>query len=150
MSEIRRIIYSFRAGSVPPPHHYEYEIYLESKGGMISYTPDYPADNVPVWQFSFQVTPASWLHLTSETEGILETEWQQKGPPEIGGPIQTLIVETSSAQYPINGLSDCAQVEKCEYLYQYIRGLVPGSAWDEIDLQRSRYWMDLPNDQVSL
>lgn len=46
--------YHWQAGSMPPPAHYEYTIHLAPNGeGEITFYPDYPQHNPPVWSGRF-------------------------------------------------------------------------------------------------
>ncbi len=142
MSKIIRITYSFQEGSVPPPHYYEYEICLEKQKGLISYIPDYSADDVPVWQKLFSVKPGVWLQICEVFDALLETPWKQDVSPCIGGALEWVIVETIDGQEKIPTHLIQYQKELAAEGYQQLRLIVPQIIWEDLDLRRARYWKE--------
>lgn len=146
MGKIIRIIYSFQKGSVPPPHHYEYEICLDKQGGLIRYIPDYPADDVPVWQKPFPVKPGVWLQICEVFDALLEIQWKQDVSPCIGGALEWVMVETIDGQGKIPTHLIQNQKELAAEGYQQLRLIVPPTIWEDLDLQRARYWTESLKD----
>lgn len=140
MQKLLRITYSFQEGSLPPPHHYEYEICLESHLGLIRYIPDYPSNNVPIWQIPFPTEPGIWNQICEIPSALMGSDMHHNDPACIGGAQEKVVIEfvddhERTSTYLMQG-QDKSMVD----MYQKIRFVVPSAIWEELDLRRARYW----------
>src|SRR5437868_3467532 len=80
--------YEWRAGTMPPPYHYEYSVHIGpgTKGEMIL-VPDYPGDKVPVWTEAFTLKPeaVTKLYQLMVKRSVFTRTWHEQTRPPIGG-----------------------------------------------------------------
>jgi hypothetical protein len=134
------VVYTWQAGSMPPPYHYEFTIHIgpQTKGKIVFF-PDYPSDDTPRWTEIFPVDE----QLLSELHGlIMENDLQRREWPEeqieaIGGSQEWLEITASgkTVKLPSRASSD----EMAAAAYAFIRRLVPESIWAELLSRREQY-----------
>ena len=83
-----QIVYRWREGSLPPPYHYEYTIFV-SPGykGEITMIPDYAFRKPPTWTERFTVTQSEVSHIYESivNMGLLSKNWRASSSPLVGG-----------------------------------------------------------------
>lgn len=133
-------VYEWAAGTVPPPHHYEYTIEVgPGDRGHITFWPDYPAPDVPCWDQDFlpslgwRIVLANWLRAT----GWLDSPPLQPAELPIGGETGMLDVTAGGkrAQIQIHWLPESDHRE----LHTAVRAVVPDYVWERIEAWRQEY-----------
>jgi hypothetical protein len=75
--------YTWRAGTLPPPYHYDYRIVLHADGsGKMIMVPNYPAPDVPMWEESFIIVgrfggAAPLQEISFSTLLLVLAEWRR-------------------------------------------------------------------------
>ncbi len=136
------LTYEWVEGSLPPPYHYEYVIRLTASGqGEVIMTPDYPADDVPVWTetFSLPADQFDQLYATMAAEGLLTQAWQAQGDPPVGGSSEWLTVTAAGRLIEIPAFVVPAQASRAEAIYAALRSAVPETIWSKLEAQRQEY-----------
>lgn len=132
--------YTWAAGSVPPPGHYEYTIVIGPRDlGVLRFIPDYPAEHVPIWSRSFY-PPLSrrillWRHIEA-------ANWFNKQPPHheplpIGGATGTLAI-TANGHHVAIALAHLPP-EESQAWHQRVRAVVPDTIWHDMENARQTY-----------
>jgi len=135
-----RLIYHWRAGSMPPPYHYEYTIHLgPGSSGEIVFYPDYPAHEPPVWRETFSITSETLnqLYALMVSQEIFRPRWTVKENAPVGGSQDWLEVIAGERRYNVS-----AQAKKREQLttvYRAIRDLVPTPIWDGLMARHEQF-----------
>ena len=134
------IRFEWIAGSMPPPHHYEYTIEINCEGtGKIIYIPDYEFPTVPVWEEQFLVGKEgiSKINELIKSHKILKTKIKKKENRSIGGSMKylTIIFEDESINFP----PDMENHEIIDPVCEVIKGLVPGKIYDTLNEKRHNY-----------
>ena len=132
--------YSWREGSIPPPYHYEYLIHLGPKSeGTITFYPDYPMDNPPVWTETFSVNDKTLNELYSLIleKGIFQRSWTEIEDPPVGSSLEWL--EVIAHRYHITVPSTIKESQIVDDLYSTIRSIVPAQIWAKLMHQFSQY-----------
>ncbi len=131
--------YTWIEGSMPPPHHYEYTIAIDSAGhGTVTYHPDYPEHRKPPWVEKFDVSRERLETLYPRIrELVLDRKWKEQSDPPVGGSYSWLRAtgggrSASTPTHPIDG-------EALPKLYDEIRGLVPKAVWDDLSARREKF-----------
>jgi hypothetical protein len=83
-----RLRYYWNTGSIPPPDYYEYTIEISTKGGFISFRPDYPDNNPAKWQESFTVTKEQQDMLIQQSKDLPAIN--TAGEISVGGALESL------------------------------------------------------------
>jgi len=134
------IQYWWREGSVPPPYHYEFSIYLGpgSKGKIVFY-PDYPMDNPPVWTETFSVDDKALNELYTLTieKGLFNKRWTEIEDPPVGGSLEWLEVVAHEDHIIVPSAINESQV--VNDVYTVIRSLVPKRIWSKLMRQYNEY-----------
>jgi len=134
--------YSWTEGSIPPPHHYEYDILFDSTGnGSVAMIPDYPGQDVPCWTEPFAVAPDAARDLLAlmVSEGLLTRKWRAVPRPPVGGSHAWLTVTAAGRQIKVPPFPLKSQQEHAAKIFVAVRALVPQSVWDKLDAQRQLY-----------
>ena len=141
------VTYHWVAGSMPPPHHYEYTITLgPGSVGRIAYRPDYAFDGVPVWQEEFALNSEAFeaLYGLLAAAEVFTRRWQPVEDGAVGGSLQWLDVDYQGERYAVP--SRVRETEELEALYAAIRACVPGMVWDSLRERREKYIEDSAGD----
>jgi hypothetical protein len=137
------VIYEWRAGSMPPPYHYEYTAIVgPGTQGKVVYTPNYPSDAVPIWTEPLTITNKQLDNLYSllVDKKMLRTNWKELTSPPVGGSQQWATVYANGNTYPIPTSLDTPDSDTAEELYTFVReNLVPQAIWDKLETQRQQY-----------
>lgn len=137
-----RLDYHWQAGTMPPPHHYEYDISIDATGrGEITMIPDYPREGVPVWTKQFTVEPADVHELYGllVANELLTENWRAAEDPPVGGSVRYMHVTAGEHEVAIPAFPASGQKEKAAEMYAAVRNLVPEQQWDELQAQREQY-----------
>jgi hypothetical protein len=137
---IMQINYLYAAGSMPPPAHYEYSITINDQlAGEIIFYPDYPADNTPFWQYTYNFTAALWeeiIDFTAKNQFISKKFASLENPP-IGGSLHYLTIFTAQKQIKIN-----SQIKQKALLLQFaelLKKTIPPDIWSELQEKHKKY-----------
>ena len=141
------IQYWWMEGSVPPPYHYEYSIYLGpgSKGKIVFY-PDYPMEKPPVWTETFSVDDRTLdeLYALIVEKQLFTIKWTEIEDPAVGGSLEWLEVVAHEDQIMVPSAINESQV--VNDVYSMIKSLVPRRIWSKLMHQRDQYqWEYLKN-----
>jgi hypothetical protein len=133
--------YHWREGSMPPPHHYEYDISIAPDGkGRIAFRPDY--GDKPEWVEEFAVAKADRDRLRGilNDAGVFTRAWEELKDPPVGGAYSWLVATSGgkTAKLP----SHPADPGRLPEVYDAIRGLVPKATWDSLRAKRDQYARD--------
>ncbi len=140
--------YEWRAGTMPPPYHYEYSILIgPGEQGQIVYQPDYDSENVPTWSEEFTVTrqQLSDLYNLVVDRKLLREKWGKVTDPPVGGSLQWAEITAHGKTYKIPSHLQGFQEEAAGTLYEAVRGMVPQETWDKLEARRQRYMEDYQN-----
>ena len=137
-----RLRYDWREGSLPPPYHYEYTITLAADGsGLISMTPDYPGEGVPVWEEPFSLSPAELdrLHDLMVEQGLLRERWRAEDSPPVGGSYAWLEVTRDGRTIEVPPFPVDGQRERATTIFTAVEASVPQAIRDDLELRRAEY-----------
>jgi len=146
------------AGTVPPPYHYEYRIVLRPyeppsdagealyprMQGEITFWPDYPGPDVPVWkeQFSVWIREALRVYALLQDGGFLGTKPPQKDEDvPIGGETVDLKVTAQGRTWRIRS-ADLPPEQRTlllETVMPAVRKMVPDPVWERLEARRRAY-----------
>ena len=135
-----RIQYWWREGSVPPPYHYEYSVYLgPGSKGKIDFYPDYPIDKPPIWTETFSVADKALdkLYNLIIKKELFNKRWTEIEDPPVGGSLEWLKVVAH--EYHIMVPSAINESQVVNDIYSMIRSLVPRWIWSKLIRQRDQY-----------
>ena len=127
--------YEWHEGSVPPPYHYEYVIRLgPGPEGEVTFYPDYPQHDPPIWRepFTSQPSAVAGLYALMAKVRMFTRRWQRAERQAIGGSVSWLQVQAGQrvASVPAGLLPRDA--EAIRPVYEAIRALVPQPIWDKL------------------
>jgi hypothetical protein len=134
--------YHWAAGSMPPPYHYEYSIFVgPGPQGRIVYRPDYDFEGVPVWEESFPVTDAELeaLYTLMAEQGMFTRQWQRQSDPPVGGSSEWLDVTAGGTTYRIPTYVEPRTAANAQAIFGAISALVPQELWTDLDARRAQY-----------
>jgi hypothetical protein len=121
------LVYTYRNGTVPPPHHYEFTIRLEpGKPGAYEFRPGYPGmgAGIQVWKESFVFNERQHEMLYKKLVELgLTRRWQENKQPPVGGGSSTLKVTVDGKTWSVPSFatdSDAAQK-----IFETVEGVVP-------------------------
>jgi hypothetical protein len=134
--------YEWRAGSMPPPYHYEYTIRVgPGTEGQIVYRPDYESEGIPTWTESISVTgqQLAGLYALVVDRKLLRENWGRVLDPPVGGSVQWAEITASGKTYRIPTQLQGFQESAAAHLYEAVKALVPQVTWDKLEAQREQY-----------
>jgi len=136
------IQYDWCAGSMPPPHHYEYTIHIgPGLEGEIVFHPDYPGQGTPEWTEPFGVAEESLNALYALVkEQVLSREWVKVEDGTVGGSLEWMSGTVDGRRFRIP--SRVEEEEALEPVYAAIKALVPDVVWAKLRAQREQYERD--------
>lgn len=135
-----KIIYSWQAGSMPPPAHFEYSIELNAGGeGAITYFPDYEGAGTPKWveQFIAQKTDVEALYKLMREKKAFTRTWELQKKRIIGGDYAYLKAFAFGKESKIP--SHLEDPKDADAIYEFIGPLVPQNIWEKLSKQRKKY-----------
>ncbi len=136
------VLYEWKAGTMPPPYHYEYSIEIAATGeGKVIYVPDYPSEKAPVWTEGFAVDSGALQRLCEKmaAEGLWTEQWQPPEIPLLGGSSESVVVKGNQRTVSLPSLPAGRQKERAKAIFEAIKSLVPQSLWTKLEEQRDRY-----------
>jgi hypothetical protein len=134
------IVYHWVAGSMPPPHHYEYTITLgPGQKGWIDHQPDYAFEGVPVWRegFTLESDGLEALYELMVAADVFTRRWQSVEDGAVGGSLQWLDVHYQGEEYAVP--TRVRETEELDTLYRAIRTCVPQAVWNLLRARREKY-----------
>lgn len=137
------VVYTWQAGSMPPPYHHEYSIYIGPQaGGEIVFHPDYPSDATPRWKETFMVADEllDELYRLILKNDFAGKKWPEDQVDAIGGSQDwiKITMDGKTVMMPSRAGKD----ERVSSLFAFIRDLVPESIWTNLKARRERYVRD--------
>jgi hypothetical protein len=134
--------YDWRAGSMPPPHHYEYTIRIgPGLQGEVVFCPDYPGQGTPVWTEPFDVAEESLDALyVLVKEQVLDQEWVKIEDGAVGGSLEWMSGTVDGQRFRVP--SRVEEEEALEPVYGAVKALVPDAIWTKLRAQRVQYEQD--------
>ena len=143
-----RVQYEWRAGSLPPPYHYEYAIFLKPSGqGEIVLIPDYQGPDVPKWTERFKVPEQDLnaLYRVMVENGLFTRKWRQMDTGPVGGSNQTLVVTAQGKRIKVEDYLVSGQQAPAKAMYAAVRALVPKKIWARLQARRQHYMQAHPH-----
>ncbi len=134
------VVYTWQAGSMPPPYHHEYSIHIGPQTECrIVFLPDYPSDATPRWKETFPVANEilDELHRLILENDLARKEWPEDQVNAIGGS-QDWIKITADGDTTLVP-SWASKDERVSSVYDFIRDLVPETIWTSLKSRRERY-----------
>jgi hypothetical protein len=136
------VTYEWRAGTMPPPHHYEYTVVVGADGkGSVIFRPDYPSDKVPTWTETFAVGDEEIRGLYSLVveKNMLRDNWRELDSPPVGGSVEWAEIRASSKEHRVPIALEVGDSTVAAELYEHVKSLVPQATWDKLMSQRDEY-----------
>ena len=136
------ITYDWRAGSMPPPYHYEYTITIgPGATGKVQYIPDYPGEKVPTWTETFTPTDEQLdkLYTLMMEKGVFGNTLRAKTNPPVGGSIEWVSISGGGKQVSIPKFPEGTGADQVEEVYSAVKAVVPQPTWDKLEAQREAY-----------
>ncbi len=124
--------YEWRAGSMPPPFHYEYAIRVGPGAQCeILFYPDYPQHNPPVWREEISVSPEALaaLHALMDKHGVFRRAWSQPEQHTVGGSHAWLEATAGGRTVTVPSALAPAQAKLIAPVYDAIRALAGEELW---------------------
>lgn len=140
MTNAFAVDYHWREGSMPPPHHYAYDVALSDTGAAeIRFRPDYPGEHTPEWTAGFTVpAPAiEALQRLIRDEGVLDAEWREHDSPPVGGEYRWMVVRAGDVAVDVPPFP--TEPGGLAAIYAMIEALVPDPIWRDLRARRARY-----------
>ncbi len=132
------LIYEWHAGTMPPPHHFEFTIRVTADGrGAVNYFPSY--DNTSVWTESLAVSKQDLekVYRLMVKTGVVTKAWPEAKRHPIGGSTQWLNVVANRKTIMIPAFpKDPGGLQE---VYDAIHALVPQTVWDKFSGLREEY-----------
>jgi hypothetical protein len=134
--------YDWRAGTMPPPHHYEYSVRIAAGAqGEVTFWPDYVTNETPTWTESFDVSAnqLSTLYSLMVEKKVLREDWRRMEFPPVGGSLEDAEIVADGKRYSIPSDIEPAEKEVVAEVYTTIMETVPQAVWDKLMAQREQY-----------
>ncbi|MDQ3707629.1 MAG: hypothetical protein M3437_20840 [Chloroflexota bacterium] len=142
------VTYEWRAGTMPPPYHYEYSIRIgPGTEGQIVYQPDYDFDKVPRWTEPVTVTKQQLADLYALVldRKLLREKWGNVQDPPVGGSVQWAEITAHGKTHVIPTQLKGFQEDAAATLYDAVKALVPQATWDKLEARREQYVQEYQN-----
>lgn len=137
--------YEWRAGSMPPPYHFEYTININPAGqGKVLMIPDYPSDRVPRWTETFALTRVELdkLYRVMVDNDLFTKRWQRLDRQPIGGSRQEMMVTAQGKQFVLEDYLVADQEAPAKAMSSAVISTVPKMIWDKLNAQREKYMQE--------
>src|SRR4051812_12998157 len=124
--------YKWRAGSMPPPFHYEYSVVIgPGTEGKVVYTPNYPSDGVPTWTETFSVTSEQLdqLYNLVLAKKVFATNWQRMQDFPVGGSQEWADVTANGREISIPEFVQSPDDVAAGAIYSTVKEFVPQAIW---------------------
>lgn len=127
--------YAWRAGSMPPPHHYAFSISGSASGrGRIVFVPGYAFENPPSWQEEFAIDAAAWStfkHLL-QAKKTFARRWREIDSQAVGGSRRSFVFRRDGKETRIPADLSPADAAAAAELEAAVRALVPEALWQSL------------------
>ena len=137
------VIYRWAEGSVPPPYHYEYEIYIgPGENGRIIFCPDYPMEDPPVWIEEFHLDNATLnrLYEFMVEKDVFMRDWTEMEGAAVGGELEWMEGTANKMHFKVPSVIEESEIVGS--IYEFLRSLVPEWIWIKLMSQRQQYETD--------
>ncbi len=137
-------------GALPPQYHYAYVIRIQpGSQADFTYAAGYePLTQPDAWQAKFDLSESQLDALYAYLLGndMLKSGWKT-GQPLLGGSGTRILIQAEGTTYEIPSISilDKSQRQDVEALMDYIRDLVPGTIWQEMEERQAQHEADYEN-----
>ncbi len=125
---------------MPPPHHYEYVIEVgPGPVGKITFYPDYPMENPPVWEekLDVELEKLDELHTFLAKGNMIRGDWEEAEDDAVGGRLEWMEIRSNGERHMVpSGIRD---PENVVGVYQFIQSLVGDAVWEKLMAQRDEY-----------
>lgn len=142
------VSYEWRAGSMPPPYHYEYTVRIGPGAmGEIVYLPDYGSSKPPVWTEAITVTNKQLddLYKLVVDHKLLQEKWGNVEDAPVGGSVQWAEITSGGKTYKIPTELKGFQRSGADKLYEAVKALVPQETWNKMEALREQYQQEYQN-----
>ena len=136
------LVYSWSAGSLPPPYHYSYTISLKPDGaGELVFVPGYSGGETPIWTETFSVSSAqrSGLYTLMREKDLFSREWLPNDELSVGGSTEWLKVTASGQQIQLPSQLRRGDDALMSAVYASINSLVPAELWAQVRQKHQEY-----------
>jgi len=138
-----KVTYEWRAGTMPPPYHYEYTVTVgPGAAGEVRFTPNYPGNDVPVWTEKLDVTPeqVKSLYGVVVQQRLLRNDWRELSSPPVGGSVEWATIEANGQKYTVPVALEDSDAQAVAPLYEMVRAqIVPQALWEKLQGERQKY-----------
>jgi len=134
--------YDWSEGSLPPPYHYAYTIEVASDGtATLTFIPDYPGDDVPVWTETVSLTPTEMdaLYADLAAYGLFTTDWKKQDDPPVGGSSETLSATANGVTVSVPAYVVPEQAADEAALAATLHDVIPDDIWATLNARRDDY-----------
>lgn len=127
-----RLVYEWRAGTYPPPYHYEYVIQVgPGDSGEITFWPDYPGENVVPRRLTFHPDLTARIKVYNFVRAMPEpAALRSPGEEHLGG--ETGLLEVSAEERRARVWVHQLPEEERLALHQTLRAIVPEHVWKRL------------------
>jgi hypothetical protein len=139
------VAYHWAEGSLAPPYHYEYDILVAADGAVtVRYTPDYPADDVPVWTETVQMNTAQLdaLYADLGAYGLFTRDWRTENGPPVGASSEWLTATANGRTIEVPAYVVPEQAADEAALAATLHDLIPDDTWAKLNAQREQYVLE--------
>lgn len=144
--------YTFANGSVPPPHHYKYNLKIASNGAAeIALTPGYDEKAVAIWTKQFAVAPERLddLYQTLRANEFFTRDWRQSEELPTGGSHRSLSVKANIRRYALEDRVIDDQRAAAANVFAAVENVVPQAIRDEMTARHKRYEADFKAGKIA-
>lgn len=137
------IRYEYSNGSLPPPYHFEYTLFIrvQKSTGEIRFFPDYAGKDTPCWEKTFPIQAdklQTLLDLIRQKQVLCKT-WIRPEQLIVGGSQQWLVINTNQGDFNVPTQLNPEDAERMEEIYQSIKPLVPDEIWQKVKTLHQEY-----------
>jgi hypothetical protein len=136
------LYYQWQAGTMPPPHHYEYAIRVgPGMRGEIVFWPDYPQHNPPVWREALAVPEEALadLYRVLREVDVFTRVWRRAERSPIGDCCAWLEATAGGRTVRLPAHLAAGDAAAIAPVYEAVRALVPEALWARLMAQREAY-----------
>lgn len=134
--------YSWRAGSMPPPHHYRVSAEIQPNGsGTATMTPGYSGRDIPTWSLPFQLDADAFdaLYTTLRLEGLFADHWKAPETRRVGGSLWSVRATAEGQEVTVEGLHQTDTGARPTPIRKAIWEAVPEDIRAELATRRTAY-----------
>ncbi|GAB5534989.1 MAG: hypothetical protein Rubg2KO_12380 [Rubricoccaceae bacterium] len=134
--------YSWRAGSMPPPHHYRVSAEILPDGsGTATLTPGYSSKDVPTWSLPFRLNAEAFdaLYTVLRLEGLFSADWRDPDRRTVGGSLWSVHATAEGQDVTVKGLQQTSDGARPTPIREAIWGAVPEGIRAELADRRKAY-----------